>query len=341
MLFRVLGPLEVSGGGATAPPGAGPRALLCALLLRSNSVVPAYGLAEAIWGADPPEPVDNALHQVVSRVRRALGPAGRAVVTRPPGYLLVVGASSIDAACFEAQYRVGLARSAADPGAAVVLLDEALAWWRGPAYAEFAEGFARPAATRLEELRLSAREDRAGLQLAAGSTAEAIASASDLAAEHPLRERPVQLLMRGLHAAGRTADALDAFRAHRDLAAELGLDPTADLRDLEARILRDDPDLPERGPIRAPAGTSATAPPSERALPWRPSRLIGREEELRLLVWVLRFLVVLLDGLDASYDASPTPTPARTPDRRSAPHAASSWSGRRRRRCDGLPVRRS
>ena len=284
MLFRVLGPLEVSGGGATAPPGAGPRALLTALLLQPNSVVPAYRLAEAVWGADPPEPVDNALHQVVSRVRRALGPAGRAVVTRSPGYLLVVGASSIDAACFEAQYRAALARSAADPSAAVVLLDEALAWWRGPAYAEFADGFARPAATRLEELRLSAREDRASLQLAAGSTAEAIASASDLAAEHPLRERPVQLLMRGLHAAGRTADALDAYRAHREhIAAELGLDPTADLRDLEARILRDDPDLPGRGPIRAPAGATTAAPPSERALPWRPSRLIGREEELRLL----------------------------------------------------------
>ena len=162
MLFRVLGPLEVSGGEATVPRGAGPRALLTALLLQPNSVVPAYRLAEAIWGADPPDRMDNALHQVVTRVRRALGPAGAAVVTRPPGYLLVAGASSIDAACFETQYRAAMARSAADPGAAVVLLDEALAWWRGPAYAEFADGFARPAATRLEELRLAAREDRAG-----------------------------------------------------------------------------------------------------------------------------------------------------------------------------------
>jgi predicted ATPase/DNA-binding SARP family transcriptional activator len=286
MLFRVLGPLEVSGGQATVPRGAGPRALLTALLLAPNSVVPAHRLAEAVWGADPPDRMDNALHQVVTRVRRALGSAGAAVVTRPPGYLLVAGASSIDAACFETQYRSAMARSAADPGAAVVLLDEALAWWRGPAYAEFADGFARPAATHLEELRLAAREDRAALLLAAGSTAEAVAAASDLAAENPLRERPVEVLMQALYAAGRTAEALEAYRRHREhVAGELGLDPTPGLRDLEARILREDPDLPARGPIRPPSPGSASAPASSpgRALPWRPSTLIGREDELRLL----------------------------------------------------------
>ncbi|WP_345605011.1 AfsR/SARP family transcriptional regulator [Pseudonocardia adelaidensis] len=257
----MLGPLEVSGGGATVPRGAGPRALLTALLLPPNSVVPGYRLAEAIWGTDPLDRIDNALHQAVTRVRRALGPAGAAaVVTRSPGYLLVVGAASIEAACFEAQYRGALARAAADPGAAVDMLEEALAWWRGPAYAEFADGFARPAATHLEELRLAAREDRAGLLVACGSTAEAVAAASDLAAENPLRERPVELLIRALYAAGRTADALAAFRRHREhVARELGLDPSRGLRELEARILRDDPDLPERGTIRL-SGVAASAP---------------------------------------------------------------------------------
>jgi predicted ATPase/DNA-binding SARP family transcriptional activator len=284
MLFRVLGPLEVSGGDARVPPGAGPRALLTGLLLQPNSVVPSYRLAEAIWGADPPDPTDNALHQVMARVRRALGAAGRAVVTRSPGYLLVVGASSIDAVCFESDYRAALARSATDPGAAVALLDEALAWWRGPAYAEFADGFARPAALHLEELRLSAREDRAALLLAAGSIAEAVAGARDLAAEYPLRERPVDVLMRGLHAAGRPAEALDAYRTHREhVASELGLDPTTGLRDLEARILRDDPGLSARGAARPPAAPATTAPTTERTLPWRPSPLIGREDELHLL----------------------------------------------------------
>jgi predicted ATPase/DNA-binding SARP family transcriptional activator len=283
MLFRVLGPLQIEAGGvATVPPGAAQRALITALLLQPNAVVPAYRLAEAVWGEDPPDPFERALHTVVARARRALGGASGAIVTRPPGYLLVTGESSIDADCFEARYRAAQARSATDPGAAVGLLDEAIGLWRGPAYGEFADGFALPAATRLEELRLAAHEDRAALLLAAGSPTEAAADARDLAAQQPLRERPVEVLMRALHAAGRTGDALAAYQRHRDhLATELGLDPTPALRDLEARILRDDLEPPERG--RTVVGGRAAAPPA-RALPWRPSPLIGREQEMARLI---------------------------------------------------------
>src|SRR5690348_10656399 len=102
MVFRVLGPLEVEVHGApTTPPGRGPRALLTALLLRPNRVVPAHALAQSIWAEDLPGQVDKALHQVVARLRRALGPHGAAVITRPPGYLLAVDESTIDAARFE------------------------------------------------------------------------------------------------------------------------------------------------------------------------------------------------------------------------------------------------
>jgi predicted ATPase/DNA-binding winged helix-turn-helix (wHTH) protein len=282
MLVRVLGPLEVEVAGVvTVPPGAGPRALLTALVLQPNTVVSASRLAEAIWEEDPPDQFHKALHQVVARARRALGSESHAIVTRPPGYMLVAGASSIDAWRFEAQYRAAQARSAADPGAAVVLLDEALALWRGPAYGEFADGFARPAATRLEELRLAALEDRAALLLACGMPTEAAASASDLAAQHPLRERPVEVLMRALHAAGRTGEALEAFQRHRDhVASELGLDPTPGLRDLEARILRDELEPPDRSRVQI---RRQRLPPPARALPWRPSALVGREQELQLL----------------------------------------------------------
>ena len=94
----------------------------------------------------------------MARLRKALGPAGELVVTRSPGYLLVSDESSIDAFQFEARFRAARARTLQDPRAAITLLDDALALWRGPAYGEFSEGFARPAATRLEELRLSALE---------------------------------------------------------------------------------------------------------------------------------------------------------------------------------------
>ena len=82
-----------------------------------------------------------------------------------PGYLIEAEPSLIDTERFEAAYREARSRSIQNPAGAALLLDEALALWRGPAYAEFADGFARSAATRLEELRLAAYEDRAALAL--------------------------------------------------------------------------------------------------------------------------------------------------------------------------------
>src|SRR5690348_5821408 len=117
MLFRVLGPLEVEVAGVPGtPPGRGPRALLTALLPRPNRVVPAAALAQSIWGEDLPGQVDKALHQVVARVRKALGAHSAIVVTRPPGYLLAMDELAVDAVRFEARHRG--AHAAEDPATA-------------------------------------------------------------------------------------------------------------------------------------------------------------------------------------------------------------------------------
>jgi predicted ATPase/DNA-binding SARP family transcriptional activator len=283
MLFRVLGPLEVELDGVpTVPPGPRPRALLTALLLQPNTVVPGYRLAEAVWGEELPDRVEGALHTTVARLRRALGRAGELIVTRPPGYVLVTNESATDASRFEACYRAARARFADDPATAANLLEEALALWRGPAYGEFADGFARPAATRLQELRLGALEDRAALLLQRGRLEEAVATAGDLAAAQPLRERPVELLMRALHATGRTPEALEAYRRHRALVTgALGLDPSPGLRELEARILRDDVPPPQTADVQV---SRAPIRPHLGGLPVRPSRLVGRERELEQLL---------------------------------------------------------
>lgn len=118
-----------------------------------------------------------------------------------------------------------------DPDQAAEVLNGALALWRGPPYAEFGTGFAQVAAVRLQELRTAALEDRVELLLRRGATMDAAAEARDLVAAEPLRERRIALLMRALHADGRVADALDAYRDHCALLAEeLGLDPPAGLR---------------------------------------------------------------------------------------------------------------
>jgi DNA-binding SARP family transcriptional activator len=136
-------------------------------------------------------------------------------------------------------------------------LGAALALWRGPALADVAaDGVAAASAARLEELRLAAQERYGEALLAAGAVAEAVAQLQDLVDQHPLREGPLGLLMRALYRSGRQADALAAYRRGRDaLVEELGIEPGAQLRDLEGAILRQDPAL--GGAPAAPTGFRA------------------------------------------------------------------------------------
>jgi len=137
--FRILGPLEVAAEGApVAVGGPKPRALLAALLAQRGTVVSTDRLIQAVWGDDPPADALNALRAYVSRLRTALGQPVR-LVHRPPGYLIDVADSELDAAQF-----LGLLATARSHGAAgehdqvVQTLDAALALWRGDAFAEFA-----------------------------------------------------------------------------------------------------------------------------------------------------------------------------------------------------------
>jgi DNA-binding SARP family transcriptional activator len=285
MLFRVLGPLAVEPDtGSVVLAGSRSRALLTALLLAPGQLVPAHRLAEAVWDAAVPAHVAAAVHSAVSRLRRALGPVGDMIVTRPPGYLLDTDPGSVDAEIFETHLRTAAALLNRDPAQAVTVLDEALALWRGPAYGEFADGFARAAATRLEELRVTAREDRAEALLRTGAPAEAATSAVELAADHPLRDRPVELAMRALAATGRTPEALDAYQGHRArLRDELGLDPPRALRELHARVLRSELDPVDAADRNSPRLRKAPSAPGRPLLPARPSPLIGRHEVLAAL----------------------------------------------------------
>ena len=82
------------------------------------------------------------------------------------------------------------------PRDAEATLDEALALWRGRAYEDVAyEDFARDEIARLEERRLVAMEERFEAMLAGGRHVDAVAGLERLAAEQPLRERVLGLLM--------------------------------------------------------------------------------------------------------------------------------------------------
>ncbi|MBB3728086.1 AfsR/SARP family transcriptional regulator [Nonomuraea dietziae] len=213
------------------------RTLLAVLLTEANRPVPSDRLADAAWGESPPAPATLRWH--VHHVRQALG--GDRLTRRPEGYLLTVHPGELDAERFER-----LCASAADlddPARIAEVLGEALALWRGPAYADLAD--AAPVgieASRLEELRLAAVERRALALLDLGRDGEATAELQPHLLAHPLRERLRELLMRALHQAGRRADALRLYRDGRELlAGELGIEPGGALRELHAEILREEP----------------------------------------------------------------------------------------------------
>jgi predicted ATPase/DNA-binding SARP family transcriptional activator len=236
--YGLLGPVEARVGDRTVPlAGARQRLVLAMLLLDANQLVPADRLIDELWGADLPEDPRGALRTQISRLRRALGPAGDELVTEGGGYRLSLRRAQLDAARFED----GLAAAAGATGnEALRLVDEALDLWRGPALAEFAERpIAAPEAVRLDELRVVARERRAELVLALGAPGDAIAVLQAVVAEHPARERARGLLMQALYRDGRHTEALAAFESwRRYLSEELGLDPSPALRHMEQDILR-------------------------------------------------------------------------------------------------------
>ena len=257
MEFRVLGPLEAEVGGQLLPlRGRRQRALLALLLLSANEVVPDDRLLDDLWGDEPPSSGRAALRVRVSQLRKALGEAGSALLTRPPGYVLHVEPDRIDSRLFERLLGEGRRQLAeGSPELAALTLREALGLWRGPAFADVAyESFAQAEIARLEELRLAAIEEQVAADLELGRHAELVGELESLVAAEPLRERLRGQLMLALYRSGRQADALAAYRdARTSLVDELGIEPSRALADLEAAILRQDPALepPERPALAA------------------------------------------------------------------------------------------
>jgi DNA-binding SARP family transcriptional activator/streptogramin lyase len=243
--FRILGALEASERGREVPlRGPKQRALLVLLLLHRGDVVSRDRLIDELWGEHPPATAAKTLHVHVSHLRKALGDG--VLVTRPSGYRLEVSPGGLDADSFEnlvAYGREALARG--DAHGATELLRAALALWRGQPLEDVAyEPWAQTEIRRLEELLITATDELVEAELALGRHAELVPRLTALAVEHPEREHVQRQLMLALHRSGRQADALAAYRqARRALADELGLEPSPQLRELEAAILAHDPEI--------------------------------------------------------------------------------------------------
>jgi predicted ATPase/DNA-binding SARP family transcriptional activator len=277
--IRVLGPVEVVGDDGPLTLPAKHRCLLAALLVAEGRSCGPDELVDALWGSNPPASARKLVQVYVSQLRRSL-PAPVRIVTKQGSYALDVAPELVDAARFERLLNESAsARRKGNHALALSLAEQGSRLWAGRAFGDLGyEGFLQPEVERLEELRLAALEERIEAQLALGRHAEALGEILALAAENPLRERLHGQAMVALYRCGRQSEALEAFTAlRRRLDHELGLEPAPELRDLQRRILQQDPalDVGER----PPEGSGG--------LPQPPNRLVGRERELEALAALL------------------------------------------------------
>jgi DNA-binding SARP family transcriptional activator len=274
MDFRILGPLEVlDGSRAVALGGHRRRAVFAALLLHRGETLSSERLVDELWGEGAPPNSVKTLQAHVSRLRKQL-PEG-VLVTRGHGYELQVEPGQLDADRFERLLDEGRAELAADrPGPALEALESALALWRGAPLADLAyEPFAQTEIARLDDLRVAAAEQAIDARLALGRHGEVIGELERLVDDHPYRERLRAQLMLALYRADRQADALQAYQdARRVLVEELGIEPGERLRELEAAVLAQDPELAVPAPVQARDGERRTMERPRRASPPRRRR---------------------------------------------------------------------
>jgi predicted ATPase/DNA-binding SARP family transcriptional activator len=269
--LSILGPVLVEG---CTPRGAKERALLARLLVAPGTPVPAETLIEAAWPTDGRGDVTRSLHVRLAKLRALIDPerTGR-IVREPAGYRLAVGPETIDALRFAALAEEAAGKPAGD---ALALCDEALALWRGEPFAdlELADDATIVEARRLQAIRDRLRRTRATALAALGRPDEAAAELAALVAEDPLREELVAELMSARYAAGRHAEALDAYRELARRLTDVGLRPGPQIRELERKMLHHADEL---------------APPSRATnVGTRVASIVGRDGDLAALAAALR-----------------------------------------------------
>jgi DNA-binding SARP family transcriptional activator/DNA polymerase III delta prime subunit len=248
---RCLGPMRVIVAGREVALG-GPkqRLVLAHLLLEPGRVVSTERLIDAVWEAEVPTAARNTLQTYVSNLRRAFG-SGR-LEGRGRGYVLHVSPDDLDAARFGSLATEGRELVGDDPETAAELLASALSLWSGQPFGDLAGASSLAGeVARLEELRLAALEARIEADLGCGRHGQLVGELESLTIAHPLRERLWELLLLALYRCGRQADALAAYQRVRALMADqVGIDPTTSLRQLQERILAQDPALASPDGIR-------------------------------------------------------------------------------------------
>lgn len=238
--IRILGGIEALRDDFPLPLGPDQRrAILGVLALEVNRPVSLQKITQVLWGANSPEAAKASIQAHISRLRSVLfseGESSEQIETVPGGYRLVLEASRVD--LFRFDELVTCARRAGD-SEAKSLYGEALSLWRGRplATARYAESLSYS----LQEKCLLAYEDYVETRLRLGENTQLVPELTAMAHEHLHRPRLTGALMKALQYSGRTAEALHHYDlVRRNLVEQVGLEPAAELRRLQAAVLRDE-----------------------------------------------------------------------------------------------------
>ncbi|HEX6467977.1 MAG TPA: BTAD domain-containing putative transcriptional regulator [Streptosporangiaceae bacterium] len=267
MEVRLLGPVEVVAGDhhvELGPPQR--RAVFAALAIDAGQLVPLRTLIGRVWD-EPPDRATDSLYAHITRLRRALGEVGLAIERRSGGYVLRIERDRVDVHRFHALTRRAQ-RAAADRAAdRAALLDRALGLWRGVPLTDVPGDWAARLRHGIEQQYVSAVAGWARLQLELGRPGHVVTELAPLVLRYPLVEPLSGMLMRGLCALGRTAEALAHYaRLREHLVEQLGIEPGPELRALHQEILRGEHDRrpepaatpgPQRTPVAGPRLTAA------------------------------------------------------------------------------------
>ncbi|MFF4256770.1 BTAD domain-containing putative transcriptional regulator [Streptomyces sp. NPDC001663] len=289
------GPVEVLVRGT--PVDLGPpqrRAVLAALAVDAGRPVPIEVLIDRIWGADPPTGARRALYAHIARLRRLaerlddVGEGRLPVLRRSGGYQLDLDPDRVDLHRFHRL--VALARDSAQPAPRrAALLREALELWRGEPFAGLPGTWPARMRETWRRQRVDAAVRLADLEIHSGDPAAVVGELTDLLGEYPLTEPLAEALMRALHAAGDSGEALRCYaQTRRRLVEELGTEPGRRLWQLHQEILRERPlgaaHEHEVPPATVPPPSGGSAPYAAPAqLPPGVPGFTGRTDELARL----------------------------------------------------------
>ncbi len=256
MEVKLLGPLEAQLNGRSIAPTAGkPRQILALLALEAGHVVTVPSLIEELWGMHPPRSVITTLQTYILHLRRRIDsalPADKSraaknlLATRPGGYQLNLEPGAVDVQTYERLAAVGVrAAEVTDSESASRLLRASLGMWRGEALVDVKVGPRLSLEViRLEESRLGILELCIDVELRLGRHTSVLSELAMLNAANPMNENLRAQFMVALYRSGQQWRALDVYRRLRNtLVNELGVEPSARLRNLQQAILRSDPIL--------------------------------------------------------------------------------------------------